>query len=101
MATITQQRKKQQRMLLALGFVVFLIAAVLFWGLSGRGNKLESLPQDDIISNIENEAAKAIMRDISIPRDFFNNKILQQFSSYKPISAPAQSGRDNPFAPSQ
>lgn len=86
---------------MALGLVVFLIAAVLIWGLGSGGEAPADVSDEFISGAIISEAANAIIRDIFIPHDFFTDKLLKQFSSYEPIAAPTEKGRDNPFAPIQ
>ena len=96
--TFVQRKKRQRKFLVALSFVVLLTAVVLF-----RGNGGDRIPAEgDLLPEFSEstaQAAQALISDIFIPQDFFEDGILEQFSSYEPIGVPEIKGRTNPFAP--
>lgn len=96
--TFIQRKKRQRKFLVALSFVILLTVAVLF-----RGNQDDRIPTEGYLlpefSESTAQAAQALISDISIPQDFFEDGVLEQFSSYEPIRVPQTKGRTNPFAP--
>lgn len=96
--TFIQRKKRQRRIFVIFGFVILSIVAVLF-----LGNRDDSIPTEvNFIlepSESTTQAAQVLISDISIPQDFFEDGILEQFSSYEPIGVPQIKGRTNPFAP--
>lgn len=97
MATLIQKKKRQKQLLIVLGGIFVLTFVVLFVLPRAGGG-----PTPDLLQSPEGvqQAAQAIISEIAIPRDFFENKVLREnFFSYEPISAPLERGRSNPFAP--
>ena len=96
--TFIQRKKRQRKFLVVLGFVTLLIVVVLFRGDGGDRIPTEGYLLPEFSESTE-QAAQALISDISIPQDFFEDGILEQFSSYEPIGVPEIKGRTNPFAP--
>ena len=96
--TFAQRKKRQRQFLAALSLIIFLTVAVFF-----LGNRDTRTPAEgDLLIEIPESTAQAVrvlIGDISIPRDFFEDGILEQFSSYEPVAIPEIKGRTNPFAP--
>lgn len=95
MATMEQKKKHERRLLIMLGGVVAAIMLTLVVGLSGGGD--DELPTRDILQDSVLQATQEIVHDISIPRDFFEQRLLDSFKPYTPVELPQTYGRANPF----
>ncbi|MDP4010478.1 MAG: hypothetical protein Q8P37_01300 [Candidatus Spechtbacteria bacterium] len=92
--TILEKKKKNQRLLIIIGVIFFLSAIVLFMGLNRDSGPIGPSTVDP---GATRQAAQVIIQDVTIPRSLFEDKLLEGFMKYIPISAPSSWGRENPF----
>ena len=93
--TPLQKRKRTQRLAGLLVGVILVTVTVLFLGL---GNKPRPRGGGAVLTpKATQEAARALIKEISIPKSFFEDGVLRQFDKYTPLEAPESFGRANPF----
>ena len=92
--TILEKKKRNQRLLIIIGVIFFLSAIVLFSGLNRDSGPTEL---DTVDTGSARQAAQVIIQDVTIPRPFFEDKFLEGFTKYIPISTPSSWGREDPF----
>ena len=93
--TPLQKRKRTQKLLIALVFIVVVTVTVLFRGLGSKPAPKGGGPI--LTQEATEEAARRLQKDINIPKPFFESMILQQFNAYDLLEAPEIFGRENPF----
>ena len=84
-----QQRERQTLLALVFMIVVFLIIAVIFFGL---------IKQEKIVAPSDVIPAY-IPKTIEIDFEMLENPILQKLEMFEEISMPKTKGRENPFLP--
>lgn len=97
--SILQSQKKAKK------FIPIIIGAVLLGGLilliilQGGVEGQDKFVGIEDSSQLLRKQVQDIKREVTLPEGFFGSEILGQFTPYEPIKAPAQWGRENPFAP--
>jgi len=92
--TILEKKKRNQRLLIIIGVIFFLSAIVLFVGLNRDAGPTGPAT---VNTGATRQAAQVIIQDVTIPRSLFEDKLLEGFTKYIPISAPSSWGREDPF----
>lgn len=80
-------------------FVAGIVAALLFLLIVSSVVSAFLVDESEISNDEAMQSARGIIEEVTIPMEFLRNGPLQDFAPYSPLQAPAEAGRENPFAP--
>lgn len=80
-------------------FIAGIIALLLFLLIVSSVVSAFLVDESEISNDEAMQTARGIIEEVTIPMEFLRNGPLQDFAPYSPLQAPAEVGRENPFAP--
>ncbi|MEX2008168.1 MAG: hypothetical protein WD850_01620 [Candidatus Spechtbacterales bacterium] len=96
MAIQTKKQKQQKQFGLLVVVAMLGVAMFLVWRFGKEG--LLSPAGIGAADTVRSEMLRR-QADIALPKNLFQDRVLQQFTPYNPAEAPENPGRENPFAP--